>query len=184
MPAAGTIEHRGSGLKLVIREGIRCMQVPPVSLFVRLLIVLFLLTGCATSNHKDYGGLIAQLTPARWRQPGTWDFIILDREEHSLGHIVLRLTGEDVGADACDRDQWKRAVVLESSLTFDFGFVVQPAYRVHGRWLTVDLTASMCYADHILDGELDNEGASGFFNYHHNLGGDNIGTFTAVLVDE
>ena len=77
---------------------------------------------------------------------------------------------------------WKKAVVLVDTLEVDFGFEISPAYNIHGRWLTIDLTASVCDAGYKLFGQLDDEGAAGNFNYAHLLGGYNIGTFTASPV--
>jgi hypothetical protein len=155
-----------------------------VSLIIRSAVILLCLAGCSTHSKTDFSGLIAQLTPARWQHPGTWDFRVVDQQKQSIGHLVLRLTGESVSNTACDDGEWKTAVILEDRLDYDFGFDLQPAYRVHGRWLTVDLTASMCNVDHIFNGEVDDDGASGFFNYYHRLGGNNIGAFTAVPVTQ
>ena len=77
-----------------------------------------------------------------------------------MGHILLHFTGENVAAP-CDNRGWKRAVIVEGKIDYDFGFELQPAYRVHGHWLTVDLTASVCGADHLFNGDLGDDGASG-----------------------
>jgi hypothetical protein len=145
--------------------------------------ILLCLASCASKKQPDYSGLFAQLTPARWQQPGVWDFHMVDQQHKSMGHMLLRLTGESV-TSACDDADWKRAVIVEDELDYPFGFELQPAYRVHGNWLTIDLTASVCGADHLLNGELEGAGASGFFNYSHRLGGNNIGTFVAVAIEE
>lgn len=126
---------------------------------------------------------MAQLTPVRWRQPGVWDFHIVDKQKESIGTIRLHLSGESVATE-CDDHDWMRAVIIYDAIQYDFGFKLRPAYRVHGNWLTVDLTATVCGADHLFNGELGDDSASGFFNYSHRLGGNNIGTFTAVLVTD
>ena len=100
-----------------------------------------------------------------------------------MGHIRLYFSGE-ILATACDDGDWRRATIIESEIDYDFGFELQAAYRVHGHWLTVDLTAAVCGADHLFIGELADEGASGFFNYSHRLGGSNIGTFSAAPVEK
>lgn len=148
--------------------------------------ILLLLAGCSTTGGtgSDHQGLFAQITPARWQQAGTWNFRVVDEQKQPMGHMIVRLTGESVGEYACDEGNWKHAVILEDNLDYDFGFDLHPAYRMHGRWLTLDLTGSMCNVGHIFNGEVDDEGASGFFNYYHRLGGTYIGTYTAVPVTQ
>ncbi len=150
------------------------------------LLVLLLPLGCSMNGGtgSDYRGIFAQITPARWQQPGTWNFRVVSEQEQPMGHIIVRLTNEYVADDACHDDNWMQAVILENKLDYDFGFDLHPAYRVHGRWLTLDLTASMCHVGHIFNGEVDDDGASGFFNYYHRLGGTYIGTYTAVPVTQ
>lgn len=143
--------------------------------------MLLCIMGCAERTRPDFAALMTQLTPTTWRQAGAWNFHISGREQESLGHITLRLTGESIDL-ACDENDWKRAIVVENKLKYDFGFALQPAYRFHGHWLTVDLTAANCGADHLLNGEMKNSNATGFFNYSHRLGGNNIGTFIAIPV--
>lgn len=156
-----------------------------MAILIRNAIILVLLVGCGTSSSTTtYRGMMARLTPAPWQQPGTWDFHIIDPEEQSMGHIVLRLTGAPVDNPVCAEGDWYRALLLEESVDYDFGFDLRPAYRVHGQWLTVDLTSSICNADHLLNGEMDDDGASGFFNYAHRLGGNNLGKFTATPVSD
>jgi hypothetical protein len=145
--------------------------------------MLLCLASCAARKQPGFDAYIAQLTPARWQQPGVWVFSVQDPQKESMGHIMLHFTGESVAAP-CDNRGWKRAVIFEDKIDYDFGFELQPAYRVHGYWLTVDLTASVCGAGHLFNGDLGDDGASGFFNYSHRLGGNNIGTFIAVPVEE
>ena len=159
---------------------------PYRSRFFRHLLILLLLTGCSTTSGSgsDHRGLFAQVTPVRWRQPGTWNFRVVNEQQQPIGHLIVRLTNESVGEEACDEGDWMYAVILEDKLDYDFDFALDPAYRVHGRWLTLDLTASMCNVGHVFNGEVDNEGASGFFNYYDPLGGSHLGTYTAVSVTQ
>jgi hypothetical protein len=148
-------------------------------------VLLLLLFGCATTkSNVNYDAYFEQLTPGRWQQPGTWRFEVVDNQQRSLGHILLLLSGQDTDSEDCVDEGWKKAVVLVDTLDVDFGFDINPAYNIHGRWLTIDLTATVCDADYKLFGQLDGENAAGNFNYSHLLGGYNIGTFTASLVGE
>lgn len=146
-------------------------------------IMMLCLTGCASSKQANFGAFFAQLTPERWQSPGVWDFQVENSQKESMGDIRMHLTGESASYD-CDEGGWKRAEIIHGDIDYDFGFDLQPAYRVHGNWITIDLTASICGADHLLNGELNDDGASGFFNYSHRLGGNNLGTFIAVPAED
>ena len=143
------------------------------------MIILLCLTGCASNKQANFGALFAQLTPERWKHPGVWDIQIKNSQNESMGELRLHLTGERA-SEFCDDADWKRADIIHGTIDYDFGFDLRPAYRVHGNWITIDLTAAVCGADHLLNGELSGDEASGFFNYSHRLGGNNIGTFIAV----
>ena len=147
------------------------------------MIILLCLTGCASNKQANFGALFAQLTPERWKQPGVWDFQVTSSQNESMGELRMHLTGESV-SESCDDGDWKRAVIIHGSIDYDFGFDLRPAYRVHGNWITLDLTAAACGADHLFSGELSNDGAIGFFNYSHRLGGNNVGTFVAVPAED
>ena len=108
-----------------------------------------------------------------------WRFDFVDTHHESLGHLLLAFTNESIDEPSCGNDYLKKMVVLEDGLDFDFGVESRPAYSINGPWLTVDLTASVCYIDHKLIGDITQGGAAGFFNYSHKLGGYNIGRFTA-----
>jgi len=108
-----------------------------------------------------------------------WQFDFFDTNNQSLGYLLLAFTGEGIDEPTCGNDYWKKMVVLEDRLDFDFGVESRPAYSINGPWLTIDLTASVCYIDHMLIGDITQDGATGFFNFSHKLGGYNIGKFTA-----
>jgi len=142
---------------------------------------LICLCGC-TTNAVDDRAFMSQLTPDEWRHPGAWTFHIVDNQHDSLGHIVLLLTDEGIGADSCVDSYWKKATIIDDGLDFDFGFEKRPAYNVKGPWITIDLTASTCNVHHKLVGDVDSEGAVGSFNYIDLLDSYSIGTFTAKPV--
>ena len=142
-------------------------------------IALCAASACA-SRTGDYRAVFSQMTPQSWATPGVWTFRILDRDDRPMGDIVLLLTNENPDAGSCANAGWRKAIVIDDTVDFDFGFEKSPAYSVHGRWLTVDLTASICELDHNLVGEIDEQGASGFFNFAHSLGGYNVGKFVAT----
>jgi hypothetical protein len=108
-----------------------------------------------------------------------WQFDFVDTEQRSRGYLLLAFTDELVDQPTCGNDYWKKIVVLDDGLDFDLSVEPRPAYTVNGPWLTMDLTASVCYLDHKLIGDITPDGASGFFNFSHQLGGYNIGKFTA-----
>jgi hypothetical protein len=115
---------------------------------------------------------------------GTWEFEVFDKEKNDLGSIVLYFsataTATATDLAPCKDGYWWRADVVSEDLEYKFGFDLKPAYRLHGPWLTVDLTSTTCSADYLLNGEMNGETAQGFFNYSHKLGGDNIGKFIAL----
>ena len=114
--------------------------------------------------------------------PATWRFDFVDKEDDPMGYMVLQFTDEKINEPTCGNDDWSLMRVLEDNLDFDFGVDSRPAYYIHGPWLTIDLTSSVCYLDHNLIGNIDTVGASGFFNVSHKIGGQNIGRFSAAPV--
>jgi len=143
-----------------------------------LLALIISLYGC-TSTQPRSQNLVAMPDTKIAADQAVWRFDFVDTNHESLGYLVLAFTEDSVDEPTCGNDYWKKIVVLEDSLDFDFGVESRPAYTVNGPWLTIDLTASVCYLDHNLIGDITRGGASGFFTFSHNLGGYNIGRFTA-----
>lgn len=143
-----------------------------------LLALTVCLYGCISTQPRDQD--LAATPDAQSVEDATvWRFDFVDTDKESLGHLLLVFTQDSVDEPTCGNDHWKNMVVLENSLDFDFGVESRPAYTVNGPWLTIDLTASVCYLDHNLIGDITPDGASGFFTFSHKLGGYNIGRFTA-----
>lgn len=144
------------------------------------IIVILLAAACASSQVGSNGKpKTATLTPLRWIETGTWRFQISGPDDKQAGSILLNLSNELVDDELCVDKNWKKAVILENDLDVDIGDDAQPAYLVHGRWLTVDLTADRCNVGHKFIGELSASGASGFFNYTTFVGGRHLGSFIA-----
>ena len=59
---------------------------------------------------------------------------------------------------------------------------MQPTYEIRGPWITIDLTGTICNVGYRFLGELGDDGATGFFNYSHKMGGENIGRFVATPI--
>jgi hypothetical protein len=131
--------------------------------------------GCA-STQQDPATTSA---PDSADNQAIWRFDFVDSNNESLGYLVLAFTNDEINEPTCGNDHWKKMVVIDDELDFDLGMESSPAYFLNGPWLTIDLTASYCYIDHMLIGEMTPNTASGFFNYSHQLGGYNIGRFTA-----
>ncbi len=108
-----------------------------------------------------------------------WRFDFVNLEKEPLGHLVLVFTTDAIDEPTCGYAHWKKAVVLEDGLNFDFGTEFRPAYTIFGPWLTMDLTSASCNIDHTLIGDIGPDEASGTFNLAHPLGGSNLGRFTA-----
>jgi hypothetical protein len=143
--------------------------------------VLFLLLCLGNCGASAPGGqsILSDMTPEAWREPRVWHFFVTDEQERQLGSIALLLTKEGVGPDTCVDSYWRKAIVMESTLDFDFGVDISPAYHLNGPWLTVELTAASCSLNHRLIGDADNDGASGSFHYIHSLNATIIGSFYA-----
>jgi hypothetical protein len=149
------------------------------------LVAMLLLCLCSsTASSVDQAALMADLTPKEWRKPGVWYFYLTDEQQRDLGRIVLLLTDEIVGSEECTDRHWRKAIVMDTSLDFDFGVDLQPAYNLHGPWLTVELTASSCSLNHRLVGDVSSGGAAGSFHYLHALNASIVGTFSAKPVVE
>ena len=127
----------------------------------------------------DEREILSDLTPERWRQPSVWHFYVLDEQQRKLGRISLLLTDEQITSDYCVDDYWKKAIVMDSDLDFDFGVELLPAYHLNGPWLTVELTSSSCSLRHRFVGDADNDGATGSFHYIHSLNATIVGSFSA-----
>lgn len=143
-----------------------------------LLALTVCLFGCVSTQPRDQD-LTATPDTITVEDLTVWRFDFVDTDQESLGYLLMVFTNDTVDEPTCGNDYWKNMVVLENSLDFDFGVESRPAYTLNGPWLTIDLTASVCYLDHNLIGDMTADGASGFFTFSHKLGGYNIGRFTA-----
>ena len=143
-----------------------------------LLTLIVCLYGCVSTQPSDQD---LAATPATYtvEDQTVWRFDFVDTDQESLGYLLMVFTDDSVNEPTCGNDYWKNMLVLENSLDFDFGVESHPAYTVRGPWLTIDLTASVCYFDYKLIGDITPDGASGFFTFTHKLGGDYLGRFTA-----
>lgn len=135
---------------------------------------ILLLSACAPVEPKD--DLSQQSFPA------VWDVRFFGKQGEGLGSMRLELTTEPIDDAYCGKPYFWKAVVLESDIDVELWRDVQPAYHIYARWLSVDLTASTCNVNYVLMGNIDRESASGFFNFSHPLGGENLGRFEAVPV--
>jgi len=113
-----------------------------------------------------------------------WRFDFIDTAGSSMGFMVLVFTDEKIDEPTCGNDNWARMIILEDALDIDFGVDPRPAYSLRGSWLRIDLTASVCYLNHNLIGDISPEGASGYFTLTHKIGGRYIGKFTASPVSQ
>jgi hypothetical protein len=143
------------------------------------LLGIALCLGLGVALAADERSILSDLAPERWRQPGVWHFYVVDEENRELGRISLLLTGEQVSSDSCVDDYWKKAIVMDSDVDFDFGVDMSPAYHLNGPWLTVELTSSSCSLRHRFVGDATEDGATGSFHYIHSLNAQIIGSFTA-----
>lgn len=145
------------------------------------LVFILAMSACAgndTAKKESDPGI----TPIRWQTAATWEFHITDAEQRDLGTIVLRLSPDVVEEDSCAKTGWRKAIVMEDNLDFDFSADKQPAFNISANWITIDLTATVCNVNHVLIGELVEDGAAGHFNYSHPLGGYSVGTFKATPI--
>jgi hypothetical protein len=140
-----------------------------------LLLVCVALSACASQagEPEKAGGI-----------PRVWDIEFFDRDQEDLGSIRLALTDEPIDEDYCGDAYQRKAVIIDDQLTVDLDLEKRPAYSISFYWLRLDLTASVCHTNFLLLGNIDASEASGFFNYAHPLGGQNIGRFHAVPVRE
>ena len=137
--------------------------------------MILCLCGCASSQtDSDEQSATSGVAPA-----AAWRFDFVDTENKSLGYLVMAFSDQPVDEPTCGYDYWKKMVVLDDKLDFDFGAEFQPAYTIFGPWLTIDLTASVCSIDHNMIGDISADGASGHFTLSHKIGGNNLGRFTA-----
>lgn len=141
-------------------------------------VLLLCLCACASSEPVDQAQTASDGAASQSQQP-VWRFDFVDDNQDSLGYLLLAFTAEAVDEPTCGKDYRKKMRVVEDRLDFDLGVEAQPAYSINGPWLTIDLTASVCYIDHNLIGDITDDGATGFFTYSHRLGGRSIGSFTA-----
>ena len=146
-------------------------------MLLRLFFPLLLLSACATDRVTDdeieTGGI-----------PAIWEFTFTDRDASDLGTIRLAFTDEPADDGYCAGRGLRKAHILEDNLDFDLGMDKQPAYRFGIRWMELDLTATSCNVNFLLLGNFDASSSSGIFNYAHPLGGDFIGRFSAVPVNQ
>lgn len=137
------------------------------------------LAACASPPPERTPAGLEALTPVAWQRPAAWSFEVVSDDQAALGRVVLLFTADPLPSGPCGGADWHRAVLLEERLDVDLGMRPAPAWRIEGPWLTVDLTAASCSSHHRFVGELDGDGASGFFNHSHPLGGRTLGRFRA-----
>ena len=149
-------------------------------------------TGCAQTpteekkraSPKTFSGLMSSATPDAWRAPGLWDFQVKSDDDTLLGNVVLYLTGDRIDGISCADKRWQKAIVVYDDLDLEISLQKEVAYNISGPWLTVNLTSADCNIGHNFVGQVDQEGASGFFNLTHTFGGHNLGSFSAVPAAE
>ena len=100
-------------------------------------VVILCLCGCASSQTDGDDQLLTSGAAAA----AAWRFDFVDTEDKSLGYLVMAFTDQQVDEPSCGYDYWKKMVVLDDKLDFDFGAEFQPAYTIFGPWLTIDTQA-------------------------------------------
>jgi hypothetical protein len=147
----------------------------------RLSILLIWCLGACASTKNDS----SQLAPdAKEAADMAWRFDFVDTTDSPMGYMVMAFTTERVDEPTCGKSDWAKMLILEDNLDIDFGVDPRPAYLIMGPWLRIDLTASVCYLNHNLIGDITPESASGYFTMTHKVGGSYIGKFTARPVSE
>jgi hypothetical protein len=142
--------------------------------------MVWCLGACASANYDS-----GQLAPeAEEAADMAWRFDFVDTMDSPMGYMVMVFTDEKVDEPTCGKDEWAKMLILEDSLDIDFGVDPRPAYLIMGPWLRIDLTASVCYLNHNLIGDISPENASGYFTFTHKIGGRYIGKFTARPVSK
>lgn len=135
------------------------------------LIALLILAGCAPVEPRD--------DASQNTFPAIWDIEFFGKQDERIGTMRLGLTTEPIDDGYCGQPYFRKAIVIDSDMEVEMWRDVQPAYHIYAYWLSVDLTASSCNVNYVLLGNIDRESASGFFNFSHPLGGENLGRFEA-----
>ena len=152
--------------------------------------VIFLASGCA-SSPSEYQTFAGKPTPQIWKDHSTWQFHIVDPDGNWFGSIDL-MFGEE-RAKTCTAGDWRKATLLRSTANrfamtgaafTTSGGDSQVAYLVNGATLWIDLHATICDSNVMMQGELLETGAVGRVYYSTPFpakddNGDR-GTFTAA----
>lgn len=136
------------------------------------------LTACAASAPVDDHSLFPVLHAA-WQQARVWTFDVTDSRGAPMGYVTLGLTAEAAPAGPCGQPGGYRAEILDVDMKYEFVAELLPTYVISGPWITVDLTSGACNAAYKFIGTASESGASGYFNFVHSVGAENIGSFNA-----
>lgn len=148
--------------------------------------------GCA-SSPSEYEIFASRPTPQIWKDHATWQFHIVDPNGNWLGSIDLMFHKEHANATTCTSGDWRKATLLKSTAT-EFAMTgaafttsggdSQVAYMVDGATLWIDLHATICDSNIMMQGKILETGAIGkvYYSTPFPAKGDNgdRGRFTAA----
>jgi hypothetical protein len=113
-----------------------------------------LLAGCATKEpkHGDYKAWAAQPTPPDWKAGAVWTFVAT-KKSGERDSFTFRLTNEV--AQTCEGGTWRKLEVLSGHILQVSAGPSQPAFRVEGAFLSINLIAPWCDVYDKILGRLD-----------------------------
>lgn len=131
-----------------------------------------ILASACASSPTEYQIFASKPTPQIWNNHSTWQFHIVDPDENWLGSIDLMFGDEH--AKTCISGDWRKATLLRSTANefamTGFAFTTsggdsQIAYQINGAALWINLHATICDSNVMMQGKLLETGAIGKVHY-------------------
>ena len=143
-----------------------------------------LMAGLAGLAAGDAADAARNKKAADFIQAGRWEFTVEDPQGRPLGTLLLQLSDDEIKGKVCGTKGWRAATVEENNLRYPFRMPLDPVYTKKSSWFSAQLTTSDCDQDHKLVGTLNGDRLEGTFRYYHNLGVEEIGTFTGIRISD
>jgi len=135
-----------------------------------------ILAGCATKEPKrggDYKVLAARPTSPDWKPGAVWTFAVTKKSGESES-FTFRVTNEV--AQTCEGAGWRKAAIVAGNIPQLSGGASQPAYKVEGAFLSINLLAPWCDVYDKVLGRLEDKTFTGDREVGGITGGNTVGT--------
>jgi hypothetical protein len=122
-------------------------------------LVLLLVTGCATTQPSAYQRAAGLVTPRSLTPGARWAFVLLDGKGQISAHLVVKLS--DAPIKTCDSGNYRRVVVESDSRLGSNVPLHDPSYEVVGAAVRIQLSSGLCDDGYAIIGGVTETGFEG-----------------------